>query len=73
MIPSRKIGWFDYNDGNWVQTLRLFDNTGAVNDFYGFAVGLTNSWLMAGSPGANSDKGFVHIYLDDPVYQDGFN
>ncbi|MEZ5471648.1 MAG: FG-GAP repeat protein [Marinicella sp.] len=73
MVDSGSAYVFDYNDGNWVQALRLFDNTGAVNDVFGFAVGLTNSWLIAGSPGTNSSKGIVHIYLDDPVYQDGFD
>lgn len=64
---------FDYDGTTWVQGTTMTDNGGANNDFFGRSVSLTNSWLLAGATGDNDNKGEVHIYLDDPVYADGFN
>ena len=64
---------FDFIGSSWVQSLKLSNDTnGAANDFFGRSVGLTNSWVLAAATGGNSSKGIVHIYLDDPVYMDGF-
>jgi len=64
---------FDFNGSSWDQSLKLSNNTnGAANDYFGRSVDLTNSWVLSGSTGGNSTKGIVHIYLDDPVYQDSF-
>ncbi|KAA3649812.1 MAG: hypothetical protein DWP95_01825 [Proteobacteria bacterium] len=72
-VDSGAIYIFDFNGIIWAQSLKLSNNTnGAANDFFGRSVSLSNSWVLSGATGGNGTKGIVHIYLDDPVYMDGF-
>ena len=64
---------FEYDGQDWNEMTKLFNNSGVNNDFLGRAVAQTNSWLFIGASGANGNRGQVRVYLDDPVYLDGFN
>lgn len=64
---------FEFDGLAWNEVNKLFNNAAVNNNFMGRAVSLTNSWLFIGADGFNGNRGEVRVYLDDPVYVDGFD
>jgi hypothetical protein len=64
---------FEFDGVNWNEENKLFNNSGANNNFLGRAVAQTTSWLLIGADGVNGNTGQVRVYLDDPVYQGSFD
>lgn len=52
---------FHFDGTNWVFLQKVFDATGAANDFFGFSVSISGNYAIVGAPN-NSTKGAVSIY-----------
>jgi hypothetical protein len=63
----------EFDGLNWNEERKLSNSAGANNHFLGRSVAQTNTWILVGSDGVNGNRGEVRVYLDDPVYLDGFD
>jgi FG-GAP repeat len=52
---------FHFDGTNWIFLQKVFDATGAANDFFGFSVSISGNYAIVGAPN-NSTKGSVSIY-----------
>ncbi|MGB3078704.1 MAG: FG-GAP repeat protein [Saprospiraceae bacterium] len=67
VVNQGSVCIYQYNGSNWIQTQRLYDVNGSMDDYFGSSVSVSDHFAIVGSAydniGTQADQGSADIYI----------